>query len=87
LARTDVEGVRGGFELGEVDGAVVLVDLDGVAAAEGDVGALVAGEVGKMRWPQTSQSGRGVEVLISERVCWSRGRRRGGCGAWLRAGR
>ena len=27
---------------GEVDGAVVLVDLDGVAAAEGDVGAAFA---------------------------------------------
>ena len=32
---------------GEVDGAVVLVDLDGVAAAEGDVGAAFAGEVGE----------------------------------------
>ncbi len=30
---------------GEVDGAMVLVDLDGVAAAEGDVGAAFAGEV------------------------------------------
>ena len=30
---------------GEVDWAVVLVDLDGVAAAEGDVGAADAGEV------------------------------------------
>ena len=29
----------------EVEGAVVLVDLDRVAAAEGDVGALVAGEM------------------------------------------
>ena len=32
---------------GEVDGAVVLVDLDGVAAAEGDVRAAFAGEVGE----------------------------------------
>ena len=32
---------------GEVYGAVVLVDLDGVAAAEGDVGAAFAGEVGE----------------------------------------
>ena len=30
---------------GEVYGAVMLVDLDGVAAAEGDVGAAYAGEV------------------------------------------
>jgi len=30
---------------GEVDGAVVLVDLDGVATAEGDVRAAFAGEV------------------------------------------
>ena len=32
---------------GEVYGAVVLVDLDGVAAAEGDVGPADAGEVGE----------------------------------------
>ncbi len=32
---------------GEVDGAVVLVDLDGVAAAEGDVGAAFAGQMGE----------------------------------------
>ena len=32
---------------GEVDGAVVLVDLDGVAAAEGDVGAAFAGRGGR----------------------------------------
>ena len=30
---------------GKVDGTVVLMDLDGVAAAEGDVGAADAGEV------------------------------------------
>ncbi len=34
-------------EGGEVDGAVVLMDLYGVAAAEGDVGAAFAGEVGE----------------------------------------
>src|ERR1700722_8489194 len=31
----------------EVYGAVVLVDLDGVAAAEGDVGTAFSGEVGE----------------------------------------
>ena len=36
-----------GAQGGEVDGAVVLVDLHGVAAAEGDVGAVPAGEVGE----------------------------------------
>jgi len=33
------------FHLGEIDGAETLVDLDGVAAAEGDVGAAFAAEV------------------------------------------
>ena len=33
------------LERGEVDGSVVLVDLHGVAAAEGNVGAVLAGEV------------------------------------------
>jgi hypothetical protein len=32
---------------GEVDGAVMLVDLDGVSAAEGDVGAAFAREMGE----------------------------------------
>ena len=32
---------------GEVDGAVMLVDLDGVASAEGDVGSVLAGEMGE----------------------------------------
>ncbi len=44
------DGSVGGEALahgGEVDGAVVLVDLDGVAAAEGDVGAAFSGEVGE----------------------------------------
>ena len=34
-----------GLEGSEVDGAVVLVDLDRVAATEGDMGAVLAGEV------------------------------------------
>ena len=40
-------GLEAGLEGGEVDGAVMLVNLDGVAAAEGDVGAACAGEVGE----------------------------------------
>ena len=40
-------GLEAGLEGGEVDGAAVLVDLDGVAAAEGDVWASRAGEVGE----------------------------------------
>jgi hypothetical protein len=32
---------------GEIDGAMMLVDLDGVAAAEGDVRAAFAGEMGE----------------------------------------
>ncbi len=39
------EGLEAGLQGGEVDGVVVLVDLDGVAAAEGDVRALLAGEM------------------------------------------
>ena len=50
--RADVGEVGDGGELvlhgGEVDGAMVLVDLDGVAAAEGDVGAEGSGEVGEV---------------------------------------
>ena len=41
----DSEGLEAGLERGEVEGVEVLMDLDGVAAAEGDVGALVSGEV------------------------------------------
>ena len=37
--------LEAGAHGGEVDGAVVLVDLDGVAAAEGDVRAAFASEV------------------------------------------
>lgn len=36
-----------GAEGGEVDGTAVLVNLHGVSAAEGDVGAVLAGEVGE----------------------------------------
>ncbi len=70
MALTVAVGAGGGFAHGgEVDGAVVLVDLDGVAAAEGDVGAAWSpARWRKMRWSQTSQSARGVPVLISERV-------------------
>jgi len=39
------EGLEAELEGGEVEWAVVLVDLDGVAAAEGDVGAGLAGEM------------------------------------------
>ena len=38
-------GEEAGAHGGEVYGAVVLVDLDGVAAAEGDVRAALAGEM------------------------------------------
>ncbi len=40
-------GEEAGSHGGEVDGAVVLVDLDGVAAAESDVGAAFAGQMGE----------------------------------------
>ena len=43
IAVGDEAGVHGG----EVYGAVMLVDLDGVAAAEGDVRAAFSGEVGE----------------------------------------
>ena len=36
---------------GKVDGALVLVDLDGVATTEGDVGTAFAGEVGEEALP------------------------------------
>jgi hypothetical protein len=42
----EADGAVGGKAVahsGEVDGAVVLVDLDGVAAAEGDVGTAFPG--------------------------------------------
>lgn len=38
-------GCEAGVHGFEVDGAVMLVDLDGVAAAEGDLRAVFAGEV------------------------------------------
>jgi hypothetical protein len=40
-------GAEAGAESGEVDGAMVLVDLDGVATAEGDVSAVLTGEMGE----------------------------------------
>ena len=43
----------------------VLVDLDGVAAAEGDVGAAFAGEVGEDALVADGAVGVGVLVLIS----------------------
>jgi hypothetical protein len=44
---------------GEIDGAVALVDLDGVASAEGDVGAAFAGEVGEDSVTADSAAGTG----------------------------
>ena len=35
-------------EFGEVDGTMVLVNLDGVSAAEGDLGAANSAEMGKL---------------------------------------
>ncbi len=78
------EALGGG---GEVDGAVVLVDLDGVAAAEGDVRAAFAAQVGEVAaladlavrdgaWRRRSRSARSA-----------RDPRRAGCGAWRRARR
>ena len=69
---------------GQVDGAVVLVNLDGVAAAEGDMRAAFAPQMAKLRRPQTSQSGRGRAAEISERSS-ATGPRKAGCGAWHRA--
>ncbi len=70
---------------GEVDGAVVLVDLDGVAAAEGDVGAADAGEVREDALAADGAGGvggAGVDFASAIALAFgSRGRRRGGCGA------
>ena len=41
-------GAKASFKGGEVDGAVVLMDLDGVVAAEGDVGATFSAEVAEV---------------------------------------
>src|ERR1035437_8982896 len=40
-------GCEAGTHGGEVDRAGVLVGLDGIAAAQGDVGAILAGKVGE----------------------------------------
>ena len=79
-------GAEAGLQGGEVDGAVVLVDLDGVAAAEGDVGAVLAGEVGEdaLAADLAAGAGRaGGDLGAVERALrpGSRGRRRAGCGA------
>ena len=44
---------------GEVDGPVMLVDLDGVAAAESDVGAVAAGKMGEDALPADLAVGAG----------------------------
>ena len=79
-------GLEAGFQGGEVDGAVVLVDLDGVAAAEGDVGAGVAGEVGEDALAADLAAGArggGGDLGAGDGAVGfgSRGRRRAGCGA------
>ena len=66
---------------GEVDGAVVLVDLDGVAAAEGDVGAAFAGEVGEDALAADGAVGVGGAGVDLAALVSTRDRRRGGCGA------
>ena len=59
---------RGGRAGGEVDGAVVLVNLDGVAAAEGDVGAAFATKMGEVVLAADARNpGAGVAAEISER--------------------
>ena len=69
---------------GEVDGAVVLVDLDGVAAAEGDVGAAFAGEMGEDALAADGAVGAGRgggDLGLSMLRAVARDRRRAGCGA------
>ena len=67
VAEVGVEGETFA-EGGEVDGAVVLVDLDGVASAEGDVRAAFAGEMGELALGADGAVGIGVgRCLISER--------------------
>ena len=68
LKRTVPWGCEAGAHGGEVDGTVVLVDLDGVAAAEGDVRAAFAGEVGEDALAADGAVGVGCAgVLISLR--------------------
>ena len=52
-------GAEAGAHGGEVDGAVMLVDLDGVAAAESDVGAVLAGEMGEVALAADLAAGAG----------------------------
>jgi hypothetical protein len=48
IVKADIAvGCEAVAHLAEVHGAMVLMDLDGVAAAEGDVGAAFASEVGE----------------------------------------
>ncbi len=54
------EGSKAGFERCQVDGVMVLVDLHGVAAAEGDVGALLAGECAEDALATDFAAGAGV---------------------------
>lgn len=51
---------KAGGQLGEVDGAGVLVDLDGVAAAEGDVGAALAAQVAEVSRAADLTTGMGA---------------------------
>ena len=55
---------------GEVDGAVMLVDLDGVAAAEGDVRAAFSGEMGEEALAADGAGGvGGAGVDLASLVC------------------
>ena len=55
---------------GEVDGAVVLVDLDGVSAAEGDVRTAFSGEVREDPLVADGAGGvRGGSVDLASLVC------------------
>ena len=74
VVETDVLNIAVGEETvahgGEVDGAVVLVDLDGVAAAEGDVRAADAGEVREDALAADGAGGvRGAGVDLASLVC------------------
>src|SRR5579864_7748428 len=53
-------GGKAGAHGGEVDGTVMLMDLDGVAAAEGDVSAILASKVGE-------------DALAADLAPWARG--------------
>jgi hypothetical protein len=60
---------------GEVYGTVMLVDLDGVAPAEGDVGAVFAGEVSEDALaadsaPRAGISGTDLTAIKVSTSCW-----------------